>query len=143
MPTARRLSGVWRGRLVDIQGFEGALELKLESGAGGKLRGSYHVDIATTHSAMRQQGEVHGSYSKSGLSLAFASKEPPIGIRLTGDVLDLRDGGVGMRGVYEVSAKTFSPLQGGVISAAKDQRADVDIASKRDATQAPRVGGST
>jgi hypothetical protein len=142
MPSARRLSGVWRGRLVDVQGFEGVLELTIESGAAGRLRGSYNVEIATTHSTMRQQGEVHGSYSQKGLSLAFASKEPPIEIRLAGDVLDLRDRGVGMRGVYEVSARTFSPLQGGVISAAKDQRPDVDIASKRDATKAPRAGGS-
>jgi hypothetical protein len=132
MVAVRKLSGLWRGRLVDIQGFEGELELDLKGGSAGQLTGTFNVSIAANHAPIRQRGAVEGKFSDDKLTLALVGKDLPVKIGLIGDVLDLRDGGVGLRGSYEVSAKTFSPLQGGVACAAKDQKFEDDVASRRD-----------
>ncbi|MGD1973600.1 MAG: hypothetical protein PVH37_20900 [Desulfobacterales bacterium] len=132
MADIRRISGNWRGRLVDVQGFEGDLELNLKSGRDGRLSGMFSVEIGANHSTLRQRGTVEGKVSQKGLNLAFAVEKPPLKIKLTGDVIDLRDGGLGLRGAYDVSARNFSPLQGGVACAAKDQKVEVEIATKRE-----------
>lgn len=131
MPAIRKLSGLWRGRLVDVQGFEGDLEINMRAGSAGQLSGTFDVAIGATHSTIRRQGTIEGKVSGQELRLALIGRDLPVKFELVGEVLNLRDGGLGLKGVYEVSAKGFSPLQGGVVSAAKDQKLEVDIATRR------------
>ena len=129
MPAIQKLSGSWRGRLVDVQGFEGDLQLTLKSDDDGQLRGTFTVQIGTHHSSLRHHGEVQGKGTEKELSLALAprDREVPVKISLTADVLDLRDGGMGLRGTYEVSARAYSPLQGGVVCASAHRKDEDDV----------------
>ena len=129
MPAIQKLSGAWRGRLVDIQGFEGELHLTLKSDDNGELRGTFTVQVGTHHSSMRQEGEVHGKGSEKTLTLALAPepRRRPVKINLTADVLALRDGGTALRGIYEVSARGYSPLRGGVVCASTHRKDDDEV----------------
>ena len=60
MSTIPRLSGIWRGNLVDVQGFEGEVELNLKSDDDGQLRGTFSVEIGGHHSTLLQRGSVRG-----------------------------------------------------------------------------------
>jgi hypothetical protein len=132
MSTIPRLSGIWRGRLIDVQGFEGEVELNLKSDDDGQLSGTYSVEVGGQHSTLRQHGSVRGKGTEKGLSLTLVGKEQPVNISLKGNILKLTDGGMGLSATYDVSAKGFSPLQGGVVCASKDQKVEVDIATKRE-----------
>jgi hypothetical protein len=132
MSTITRLSGIWRGRLIDIQGLEGDVELNLKSGDNGQLHGTFSVEIGGHHATLRQHGSVQGKSTERGLRLALVGDERPVKIGLTGNILQLRDGGMGLSATYEVSAKGFSPLQGGVVCASKGQKVEVELVSKRE-----------
>ena len=129
MVANRRIPGTWRGRLLDVQSFEGALTLHLKSVRGGRVRGTFNVEIGQTHSSLRRDGEVGGTYEEGRLELAFIGEELPVKILLSASVQELLDGGVGMSGTYEVSARQFSPIQGGVFCASKDRKVEV-VAAK-------------
>jgi hypothetical protein len=124
MPAIHDISGVWRGKLVDIQGFEGDVELTLKAADDGQLQGTFAVTIGGHHGAVRRRGEVRGKSTEKQVSLALTSKdkELPVKISATGDVLNLRGGGAGLRTTYQISAKGYSPLQGGVLCASKDRK---------------------
>ena len=61
MPANRKLSGVWRGRLVDIQGFEGEVQLTLQSEDDGQVHGTFVVEIGGHHSTLLQPAELRGN----------------------------------------------------------------------------------
>lgn len=132
MVAIKRMSGSWRGRMVDVLGFEGELELDLKAGRGGEIKGQYHIEIGAGHSSLQQRGDIAGTISEKGLKLALVGERLPVKISLNGDAIELRDGGVGLRGVYEVSARGYSPLQGGIVCASKDQKLGLEVATRRD-----------
>ena len=125
MVDLKRLGGAWRGRLVDLQGFEGEILLTLRAADDSVVGGSFSVSIGSTHASVVQRGEVKGTVRDSAATFAFQLREPPVEVVWRATAQDLRDGGVALSGTYRVSAKTFSPLQGGAISVSKD-RADAD-----------------
>lgn len=118
-------SGAWEGSLIDALGYEGTLTLELR-GRGGKLKGRFVATIADHHEPFVRTGEVAGTASGDdvALSLTFARQqgEEEVRIELHGHTFKLSDEGVGMCGTYEVAARSFSPLQGGVVALARDRR---------------------
>jgi len=122
MVDLKKLSGTWRGRLIDVQGFEGELRLDVAARSDGRISGEYGVTIGATHTSMVQRGKLTGAWKDGVLTLGFALEKPPVKVAVKAEALALRDGGVGLTGVYKVSARNFSPLQGGVISVSKDRR---------------------
>jgi hypothetical protein len=131
---APRLTGIWRGRLVDVLGFEGELELDLVSTDDGQLHGTFGAEIGGHHSTLRRTGKVRGKGTERAINLVLVGEDQqsPVKINLKGDVLELRDGGVGMRATYQVSAEHFSPLQGGILTASKDRQKEVEIVARRE-----------
>ena len=121
----KRLGGAWRGRLVDLQGFEGEILMTLQAVDEAAVGGTFSVSIGSTHASLVQRGEVKGTVRDSVVMFAFQLRDPPVKVVWRATAQDLRDGGVALSGTYDVSAKTFSPLQGGAISVSKD-RADAD-----------------
>ena len=121
----KRLGGAWRGRLVDLQGFEGEILLTLETADKGVLAGEFSVSIGGSHTSIVQRGTVRGSFKPDTVALSFQLRNPPVKVVVRATAQVLRDGGVGLSGTYDVSAKGFSPLQGGAIAVSKD-RADAD-----------------
>lgn len=146
MPANRKISGTWRGRLVDIQGFEGELELNLKCDGNDKVDGTFAVAIGGHHSSLSQRGQAQGTISDKGVALSLIGKELPVQISLTGDVLNLKRGGIGLRGVYHVDSRVYSPLQGGITCVSKDQVGEVDVATRRTSSEPKNVkrsGGKT
>lgn len=121
MPENNSIQGTWTGRLVDVQGFEGEItfDLKQEK-KGQEVYGSFDAAIGVNHTSMRQRGAVKGSLAGDRLDLIFETKagdERPVVIRMAGQVQPLKEGGAGLKATYEVSARGFSPLQGGILCA--------------------------
>jgi hypothetical protein len=55
------------------------------------------------------------------LQISFARAEEEVTIALDAHAFELSDkGGAGMCGTYEVAARSFSPLQGGVVALSRD-----------------------
>lgn len=121
MQNERMLTGSWAGELVDVHGFRGELGLDLAAGGKGDLKGVYRIAIGTQHDTLVRKGEIAGTVSGGKLKLAFSTREPPVKMGLEADVIPLREGGLGLRGTYEVSARGFSALQGGIVVLAKDR----------------------
>jgi hypothetical protein len=59
-------------------------------------------------------------------------REPPVKMGLDADVIPLRGGGLGLRGTYQVSARAFSPLEGGIVVLARDRRQEAQLVSRGD-----------
>ena len=77
------------------------------------------AEIGVNHASSVFRGEVNGKLSDDRLILELSDKEKErrVVVRLDGRVADMREGGVGLKGVFDVAAQKFSPLRGGVISA--------------------------
>jgi hypothetical protein len=117
-------NGTWTGSLVDALGTEGTLKLEL-AGRGGSVKGRFRATIAGHHEPFVRAGEVSGKATKGSieLQLAFPRAEgEEVSIALHGHTFKLSDEGAGMCGTYEVAARSFSPLQGGVIALSRDRR---------------------
>lgn len=115
-------NGTWAGSLVDALGNEGTLKLEL-AGRGGRVRGRFRATIAAHHEPFVRAGEVSGKAAKGSveLQLTFSRGEgEEVSIALHGRTFALSDVGAGMCGTYEVAARSFSPLQGGVIALSRD-----------------------
>lgn len=143
------VEGRWRGRLVDVQGFEGELSLELQRATGGFV-GSFRAAIGGQHETMQRDGAVRGALEKDRLRLVVETGEQePVTIQLDGQLIALRDGGVGLAGTYEVATRGFSPLKGGIISANKDRPAPSilvgggTVSVSRTRADAPRSGRRT
>ena len=116
-------NGTWTGSLVDALGYEGKLTLVL-SGRAGKVSGRFRASIADHHAPFVRAGKVSGKASKGSvdLELTFERGEgEQVRIALRGHAFRLTDEGAGMCGTYEVAARSFSPLQGGVIALSRDR----------------------
>lgn len=116
-------NGTWKGSLVDALGYEGTLMLEL-AGRGGKVRGRFRATVADHHEPFVRAGEVSGKAEKGTLELQLTfprAEGEEVSIALHGQTFKLSDEGAGMCGTYEVAARSFSPLQGGVIALSRDR----------------------
>ena len=132
MEDERTLAGSWTGELVDVHGFRGELRLDLAYGGEGAVKGEYSVSVATEHDTLTRRGEVSGTSARGRVKLALSMREPPVKMGLDADVIPLRGGGLGLRGTYQVSARAFSPLEGGIVVLARDRRQEAQLVSRGD-----------
>jgi hypothetical protein len=115
-------SGNWRGSLVDALGYEGSLTLSL-TGRGGRISGVCTATISDHHEPFVRSGKVSGKADDGRLSLriSFARADEKVTIALDAHTFEFSDkGGAGMCGTYEVAARSFSPLQSGVVALSRD-----------------------
>jgi hypothetical protein len=133
------VQGRWTGRLIDVLGFEGELSLDLtQEKRTSAVTGTFIVELAGQHASVRRRGSVRGGLEKDRLVLTVDVKEEPSAqIELTGDLLRLAEGGVGLCATYSVSARRFASLQGGV-ACASTGRPLTAVAIEREAV-APRT----
>ncbi|MFQ5628961.1 MAG: hypothetical protein ACE5I1_09390 [bacterium] len=123
MLKSKLFQGEMKGRIMDAQGFEGDLKLNLQRGEKkGSLGGAFRITLGVNHASATKEGEITGSFSKNRIKLVFEFCENQhVTIRMNGNVFPLMDGGIGLKGTYDVHAHGFSPLQGGIVVANKDQ----------------------
>jgi hypothetical protein len=138
MENKQLLAGSWTGELVDIHGFKGELELALAADREGAIKGDYRVAIAAEHDTLIGRGEVAGTTARGKLKLTISMREPAVNMGLEADLVRLRDGGLGLRGTYQVSARGFSTLQGGVVVLSKDRRRETEVISRADRREGVR-----
>jgi hypothetical protein len=120
---ASDVAGTWRGRLVDIRGFEGQISLHLQ-GEGGEVKGVAEAVIGATHVSEAYRIPVAGKARGDRLVLeGRAGGEQGVGFAIDARVFELPGGGSGLRGTYEVAARGFSPLRAGAIAASKGVKA--------------------
>lgn len=120
-----RVTGRWIGRLVDAAGFEGSLTLELRQ-RRDSIRGGYEIRLSTHHGEPPQVGSVEGKLDDYHLVLRLIpTDETRAEVELDGDVFDCL-GGAGMKGVYQVSPKTYSPLIAGVVAASTEDVSAMD-----------------
>ena len=115
-------SGNWRGSLVDSLGYEGSLRLELTA-RKGRISGAFTATISDHHEPFVRSGKVSGTAEDGRLSLqiAFARPDEEVTIALDAHTFELSDkGGAGMCGTYEVAARGFSALRGGVVALSRD-----------------------
>lgn len=117
------LNGTWTGRLIDIRGFEGEIVLRLES-EEGEVRGRADVRILTQHEVESYRLPIVGETGKRGRILLKGSAGEDAGVEfgIEGVVFELPADGLGLRGTYEVVARQFTALSGGVIVCSKGGR---------------------
>jgi hypothetical protein len=118
-------TGTWRGSIVDALGYEGSLTLRL-AGRGGQVSGDCTATISDHHEPFVRSGKVRGKADDGRLSLriSFKREREEVTIALEAHAFELSDkGGAGMCGTYEVTARSFSPLQGGVVALSRDRSA--------------------
>ncbi len=114
---ASDVAGTWRGRLIDIRGFEGEISLRLV-GDGGAVKGVAEVSVGATHTSQQHRLTVSGKVDGDRLVLeGAASREAGVRFGIEARVFELHGGGLGLRGTYEVAARGFSPLRAGAIAA--------------------------
>ncbi len=115
---ATEVSGTWRGRLVDIRGFEGQISLRLAGEAA--VKGTAEVAVGATHTSDAYRIPVSGKLSEGRMVLeGTAGGDPGVGFAIDCQVFEIPSGGLGLQGTYEVAARGFSPLRAGVIAASK------------------------
>jgi hypothetical protein len=120
MPARRGgVTGTWTGRFVDVQGREGELTLELRT-RGGAVRGAFRTEIAGQHEPIRDEGRVEGKTDGESLVLELVGRKNA-SVALDAHTLELTEGGRGLCGTYRVSARTFSPLGGGVVALSADR----------------------
>ena len=114
-PTMR---GTWTGRMLDLQGFEGEITLRLDRGEkSGAVMGLFDVAIGSHHDSVRQRGTVDGRLAGDRLVLFLkVGEDGAIRIAVEGRVWQLHDGGTGLCATYDVASRAFSPLRGGVLA---------------------------
>lgn len=111
------VEGFWEGRLIDIRGYEGEFSLELKLGEKNEVHGTYKVSIPDEESLMSQQGDFKGTIKEDQISLIFEpGKEDIVRIQMEGRIQRLKEKGLGLKGTYNVSAKTSSPFRGGILS---------------------------
>jgi hypothetical protein len=112
LPKRDVTKGTWTGKLVDVQGFEGDVRLRL-SGKGEALRGTFAASLLTQDDPVALRGTVSGKLVRGRIRLSFEAEE--FSASFDAKLLDLAAGGEGACGTYEVSARGFSPLRGGIV----------------------------
>ena len=138
MDNKRQLDGVWTGQLVDVRGFKGEITLNLSDDKKGALKGHYRAVIVGQHEPVLGRGEVAGTSARDKLKLTLSSREKDVKMGFDGDLIALRDGGIGMRGSYQLSARGFSPLQTGVVVLSKDRRQESELITRADSREGAR-----
>ena len=115
-----KVSGKWQGRLLDAAGFEGIINLEMR-GRGEKVSGTYDVALITQHGDNPRRGKLAGRLSegKIALTLKPGSKTDPK-IELHGNVFKSGQG-LGLKGIYEIEQRKFSPLVRGIVCASSDR----------------------
>jgi hypothetical protein len=132
------MSGRWRGRLIDVQGLEGELALDLKVDGRGRVSGLARTAIGGHHVPLELLEEVSGRAKADRLELELVGgEERPVAILLTARVMEMTGGGLGMCAEYDVSARGFSPLQGGVAALNKDAPVPAAQAARQDAGGPP------
>lgn len=127
----REVTGSWRGRLIDIRGYEGEVTLRLE-GDGESVRGTASVSIGGTHASTIRRLELRGELREDQLRLSGAVPGD-LGVEIAVDatLFEMPIGGTGLRGTYEVTAKQWSPMRAGVLTAARGLRpASTEISAR-------------
>jgi len=107
---------------VDALGYEGALTLDLAE-REGRVSGVCTATISDHHEPFVRSGKVSGETDDGRLRLriSFRRADEEVTIALDAHTFELSDrGGAGMCGTYEVAARSFSPLQGGVLALSRD-----------------------
>ena len=115
----RDLAGTWKGKLVDVLGLDGELELMLEFAGKGEVSGRFQMRIHHTHSVQELEGQLSGKVS--GTEIELIHKGPrEMGFRFLGQIK--RTGQqrreLSMVGCYEVDSQArpgFVPMRGGTI----------------------------
>lgn len=122
MVDTRGLSGAWRGRLIDIRGYEGEVALRL-GGEGDKLTGVAEVSVGGTHASESHRMVLTGELQEDRLVLTGAVPgDVGVEFGIEADVFEMPIGGIGLRGTYEVGTKRWSSLRAGVITASKGMK---------------------
>lgn len=118
MASTPGMRGTWTGRMVDLQGFEGEITLRLERGEkSGTVMGWFDVAIGGHHDSIRRRGTVEGRQTDDRIVLNLeVGDEKAARIAVDGRVWALNSGGTGLCATYDVAAKSFSPLRGGVLA---------------------------
>lgn len=120
-----KVSGRWIGRLVDAAGYEGSITLDLRQ-RRTNVRGGYEVQLVAQHGTPVSAGSVEGDLDGDQLKLRLLPSGPhDPEVEMRGDVFECL-GGVGMKGVYDVSPRAYSPLLGGVVAASTEAVSRVD-----------------
>lgn len=131
MAHAREVAGRWRGRLIDIRGYEGEISLRLD-GDDERLKGVATVVIGGTHSSETHRIELTGELREDRLVLSGAVPgDVGVEFGIDATVFEMPIGGIGLRGTYEVVAKRWSALRAGVITASSGVRpASAEVESR-------------
>ncbi len=137
--TAKQVSGLWSGRLIDVRGFEGELTLLLQA-RRGSVSGTIEAAVGATHVSQRQRVHIKGKIGDAPVVRLEGVVDEKAGVEIVLDleVFDLTGGGSGMRGTYQVVARSFSPLRAGVVAAAKDR--PIPAEEVRPQREVPRHG---
>lgn len=122
MAQANMVAGTWRGRLIDIRGYEGEVSLRLD-GDERRFKGVATVSIGGTHASQTHRIELVGELRDDRLVLS-GTVPGDVGVEfgIEAAVFELPVGGMGLRGTYEVATKTWSALRAGVITASSGMR---------------------
>lgn len=112
-----KVEGAWVGRLIDVGGFEGQVNLTLQKSKGA-LEGYFDAAIDGQHRPVRIRGKISGKQTGSEvvLMLDLGQQDSTVAISLEGDVYSTRRGELAVCGRYAVSTRRNSPLMAGVIS---------------------------
>lgn len=117
-----KFGGEWRGRLVDAAGFEGTVTLDMR-GRGGKVSGRYHAALFTQHGDAGRKGKLAGRMEDGKISLTLRpERDNDPKIELRGTVFPMGKG-MGLKGIYEIEQRKFSPLVRGVMCACNNWQA--------------------
>lgn len=117
------LNGTWTGRLIDICGFEGDITLHLEE-SRGSVRGRADVRVHTQHELDTYRVPLAGEVGERDRLVLKGSAGEKTGVDFGIDavVFEPESGGVALRGTYDVAARQFTALRGGVVVSSKGGR---------------------
>lgn len=138
MAQANTVAGTWRGRLIDIRGYEGEVSLRLD-GDERRFKGVATVSIGGTHASQTHRIELVGELGDGRLVLSGAVPgDVGVEFGIEAAVFELPVGGTGLRGTYEVAAKSWSALRAGVITASRGMRPpSTEIEDRAPRTEVP------
>ena len=113
------VAGIWKGKLVDVLGLDGELELILELTKDGGVSGRFQMRLRHTHSVQEAEGPVRGKVSGSKIELVHKGPQD-MGFRFLGQLVPTgrRSRRMSMVGCYELDSQArpgFAPLRAGTM----------------------------
>jgi len=68
-------SGEWEGEYIDVRGYRGELQLKIETD-GDTVRGAYELAVPDEHETAHYEGELRGHVEKDHVQLELPGLGP-------------------------------------------------------------------